>query len=110
MTSFSFLVACNGLTAAFPPTFTDYFLHLFILRILCRGTGLLREKFQPAYGRGPFTADKNSKYKHAPIRELAADQPLPQRDLCYLQSGPRSLRPSDSQPRAQRRTFETGQV
>lgn len=40
MTSFAFLVACNGLAAAYPPTLTDYFLHLFILRILRRGAGL----------------------------------------------------------------------
>lgn len=71
----------------FPPTLTDYSFHLFIYVILHCRIELLREEFQPLYGGGPFTADKNSKYKHAPIRELAANQPLPQRDLCYLQSG-----------------------
>ncbi|KAA8588594.1 hypothetical protein FQN60_009939 [Etheostoma spectabile] len=32
---------------------------------------------------GPSQQIKNSKYKHAPIRELAANQPLPQR-ICVI--------------------------
>lgn len=83
-------VACDGRSATFPPTLTDYTFHLFIYRLWCCSIELLREEFQPVHG-----ADKNSEYKHAPIRELAANQPLPQRDLRYLQSG-RALRPSDS--------------
>lgn len=73
----------------------DYSSHLFIYRILCCIIKLLWEKFQPLYDGDPFTADKNSKHKHAPIRELAAHQPLPQRDLCYLHSS-LGLRPGDS--------------
>lgn len=89
-------VAWNGRTAAFPPTLTDYSFHLFIYWILHCSIKLLREEFhKPLYGGGPFTGDKNSKYKHAPIRELAANQPLPQRDVCYLQWG-LSLTLSDS--------------
>lgn len=89
-------VACDGRTATFPPTLTDCYLHLFIYGILHRSIKLSWEEFhQPLYGGGPFTADKNSKYKHGPIRELAANQPLPQRDVCYLQRG-LSLTLSDS--------------
>lgn len=60
------------------------------------------------YGRALLTPDKNSKYKHAPIRELAANQPLPQSDLCYLQSS-LGLSPSDSLGTAGE-NFETSQV
>lgn len=60
------------------------FLPFIYTQDLCGGIKLLREEFQPLYGGGPFTADKNSKYKHAPIRELASNQPPPQRDVCYL--------------------------
>lgn len=89
-------VACDGRTAALSPTLTDYSFHLFIYGILHCSIKLLREEFhQLLYGGGPFTGDKNSKYKHAPIRKLAANQPLPQRDVCYLQRG-LSLTLSDS--------------
>lgn len=91
------------------PTSTDCSSHLFIYVILRCSIELLREEFQPLYGGGPSQQIKTIKYKHAPIRELAANQPLPQRDLCYLQNG-LGLRPSDSLQGPLRRNFEMSQV
>lgn len=96
----------NRHPSTFPPTLTNEPFHFFI-HMIC-STKHLWEEFQPLYGRALLTADKNSKYKHAPIRELAANQPLPQSDLCYLQSS-LGLSPSDSLGTAGE-NFETSQV
>lgn len=59
--------ACDGRSAAFPPTLTDYSFHLFIYGILRCSIKLLRVEFQSLYSGGPFTADKTQSINTLPL-------------------------------------------
>lgn len=99
-----FLLHATGVPLHFhPPWPIIPFFYLFTG--FCALTWSFYERNSNLYTvEGPSQQIKTQKYKQSPIRELAADQPLPQRDPCYLQSGP-GLRPSDSLLWPQRRTL-----